>query len=402
MESAESIRTMERDIRSIYELLRTNQSAVGDDAMVLPTGNPSQEAQEAPSPPVSEIEEAVFTAKPANKAAALSAEAPAYAMQGQSIWQRDMVKYPLIFVFSFAFFYLFLNFGAVYTKISSKFKTDQPKPQTAGRVLGVSTPEYDAWIGKYFYRANNADALAPNNDFDGDGLTNYQEFLLKTNPIKKDTDDDTYGDGQEILNGYSPLTEGALSDSERQIIRDWDLQEINNRISYYATGMLQNKMAQSSSLPDISYNLDQPGELVIPKLSVKAPIIWTKKVEDFSRDLNNGLVHYPGTSLPGQAGVSYISGHSSTFIWNTSPYGQVLTRLNELNPGDEFFITVYQASGQKTDLRYVVTGKQEYQPDDQAQFVAYNETDSIVNLSTCWPIGSTARRYVVSGRLAGI
>ncbi len=41
-------------------------------------------------------------------------------------------------------------------------------------------------------------------DFDGDGLTNYEEMLLGTNPANWDTDGDTMNDGWEVMWGLNP------------------------------------------------------------------------------------------------------------------------------------------------------------------------------------------------------
>ena len=41
-------------------------------------------------------------------------------------------------------------------------------------------------------------------DTDGDGLTNFEEFLLGTNPVRWDTDGDTMNDGWEVLWGLNP------------------------------------------------------------------------------------------------------------------------------------------------------------------------------------------------------
>lgn len=48
-------------------------------------------------------------------------------------------------------------------------------------------------------------------DTDGDGLTDKEEInIWKSDPRKTDTDGDTFSDGQEIKNGYNPLGAGRL------------------------------------------------------------------------------------------------------------------------------------------------------------------------------------------------
>ncbi|MDP2933680.1 MAG: hypothetical protein Q8N81_06150, partial [bacterium] len=267
---------------------------------------------------VSAIEEGEFT--PKNEKANKSAKDEPGTLGRVSFFERDLVRYPLIFLVSFGFFYFILNFGAFSNKLAAYFNKEKPQSQTEGKVLGVATPDYNSWISKYFYQTNNADALSPNNDYDQDGLTNYQEFLLGTNPTKKDTDNDGYSDGQEVLNGYNPLYDGKLTRQQQDIIKDWDLRDVNDRISYFSRlafsssdpwlnplGDLPQGPVDpaSASGPAISYDLNTPGEISIPKINVKAPIVWSQSPDNFAKDLENGPIHYPGTSLPGQNGVSY-------------------------------------------------------------------------------------------------
>ena len=55
--------------------------------------------------------------------------------------------------------------------------------------------------------------LNPNEfDSDFDGLSDKLEIeKWKTDPLKKDTDGDGFGDGKEVLKGYNPLGPGKLS-----------------------------------------------------------------------------------------------------------------------------------------------------------------------------------------------
>src|SRR6185295_4994485 len=77
-------------------------------------------------------------------------------------------------------------------------------------------------------------------------------------------------------------------------------------------------------------NLDIPGRLEIPSLKINVPIIWSKDTNSFDKDLQSGVVHYPGTALPGQIGTTYISGHSSNYVWAKGSYNHVFTHLGDL------------------------------------------------------------------------
>lgn len=403
---------MIKEIKNVQDLLRMRKEALHlHEASNISSVSVSPDTLPA-ALTVSTIEEGEFTPKNEKVSKPVLTEA----IGRVSFFERDLVRYPLIFLVSFGFFYFVLNFGAFSNKLAAYFSKEQPQSQTEGKVLGVATPDYNSWISKYFYQTNNADALSPNNDYDQDGLTNYQEFLLGTNPTKKDTDNDGYSDGQEILNGYNPLYEGKLTGQQQDIIKDWNLQDISDRISYFSRlafsssnpwlnplGDLPQGPADPASAggPAISYDLNTPGEISIPKINVKAPIVWSQSPDNFAKDLENGPIHYPGTPLPGQNGVSYISAHSSNYVWSKSKYSFIFSRIDELSAGDEFFVTVNKTDGQPLTLRYIVTGKKEYKPDDQAQFEG-SGSESTVNLSTCWPLGSTARRFIVSGKMTGV
>jgi LPXTG-site transpeptidase (sortase) family protein len=54
-----------------------------------------------------------------------------------------------------------------------------------------------------------------------------------------------------------------------------------------------------------------------------------------SSDLDNGPGHYPGTVLPGQAGIATIMGHHTT-------YGAPFRHLTSLHPGDPISVTTDQ------------------------------------------------------------
>ncbi|MFA5886386.1 MAG: hypothetical protein WC863_01255 [Patescibacteria group bacterium] len=53
-----------------------------------------------------------------------------------------------------------------------------------------------------------------NIDSDSDGLTDYQEVnVYQTDPLNRDSDGDSYSDGEEVKNGYDPKGPGKLASS---------------------------------------------------------------------------------------------------------------------------------------------------------------------------------------------
>jgi sortase (surface protein transpeptidase) len=84
-------------------------------------------------------------------------------------------------------------------------------------------------------------------------------------------------------------------------------------------------------------------------------------------------------------------------LWDKSPYKQIFAILGQVKDGTSFSITAQQKDGKKVVYHYVVDHRGEFAADDQAQFIS--TADSIVALSTCWPVGTTDRRLVLFGKL---
>ncbi len=140
--------------------------------------------------------------------------------------------------------------------------------------------------------------------------------------------------------------------------------------------------------------------LIIPKLNLNVPLVqpsvasllaedWTKVEEDIQEGLAEGVVHYPGTARPGQAGNFFVTGHSSYYPWAPGQYKTVFARLHLLEPGDEYY--VYYGGD---EYRYVVQSKTEVKPSNVD--VLDQPTDKrISTLMTCTPVGTTLRRLIL-------
>jgi LPXTG-site transpeptidase (sortase) family protein len=300
---------------------------------------------------------------------------------------RGLLIYPLIFLLAFAFFFIVLNFSSVWSQIEGWFS----KPQ-AETILGVDSAAYYKWISNYFYAVGDSKLLEPANDLDKDGLSNQDEFIMRTNPIVADSDGDGFTDGIEVINTANPWGSGQMTKSQKQLAEKLNLILINNRLSYNVS---QNHGVIAGSKIS-NYDLEKPGRLSIPRLKLQVPLVWSKDQADFDNDLTKGVIHYPGTAYPGEPGVIYVSGHSSDYIWKKDPMHDVFSKLNYLAPGDDVYIDVYGKDGKVYNFRYQVSGSNTYKPDDQGQFVDNNANVSKLNLSTCWPIGTQRDRLVVT------
>jgi sortase A len=140
------------------------------------------------------------------------------------------------------------------------------------------------------------------------------------------------------------------------------------------------------SIPDTD-EVNLPDSIIIPKINVDAPIIWQVEDKDILSKLDEGVVHFKGTALPNEIGNTVLTGHSSSYPWKKTKYGQVFSLLGKLEPNDEIII-VYN----KKRYAYKVDKKEIVSPQDvQVLTTQYSK----LTLITCWPIGTTLKRLVV-------
>jgi LPXTG-site transpeptidase (sortase) family protein len=138
----------------------------------------------------------------------------------------------------------------------------------------------------------------------------------------------------------------------------------------------------------IEYTLD------IPSLEIS-----NAKVRVGGSDLNQSLIHYPGTGLPGQLGAPVIFGHSVLRQFynpsenNSRRYNSIFSKIMTLEKGDKIFLTY-----ENVKYTYVVQGKTEVKADDT--FILAQRVDvRQLKLVTCVPEGTTLRRGVITAQL---
>jgi LPXTG-site transpeptidase (sortase) family protein len=139
-------------------------------------------------------------------------------------------------------------------------------------------------------------------------------------------------------------------------------------------------------------------ELVIPKIAVRAPIIWDSSFEEsvMLENLRSGVVHYGGTDRPSRdRGNVFITGHSSYYWWDSGRYKTVFALLDKLVAGDQVALT-YQGDV----YVYEVTRSVVVKP-TAIEVLASTETPQL-SLMTCTPVGTSLNRLVVVSRLIGV
>ncbi len=329
---------------------------------------------------------------------------------------KKIIKFAILGIIFAGLIFYFLNFGfsGIRSLVCNSFcqKTAEQKEET-------EIPSY--WLKKYGITINSPADL--NADIDGDGLTLKEEYKYFTNPLDPDTDKDGYNDGKEVRDGYNPLGEGkmdmdgdglpdkweeenGLSTEQNDYDADPDGDGLPNYLEYaHRTNPLKAD-TDGDGYDDLheiknGYDPDAPGdarpqfEVIIKKINVSAPIIWSKTSveDDMLEDLKKGVVLFPKTGVPGQSGNAVISGHSSNYIWIKGKYNYVFRKLNNLSVGDKIDIRVTQHNGQVFDYNYIVTKKDVVTADSDEIFESKKQP--AITLVTCWPLGTNWKRLMV-------
>lgn len=125
------------------------------------------------------------------------------------------------------------------------------------------------------------------------------------------------------------------------------------------------------------------GYLEIPKISVSLAI-YHSVGEEF---LRNGVGHMKGTSVPvgGDGTHAVLAGHRGL------PSAKLFTDLDQMEPGDVFYIHVLDET-----FQYTVDEISVVEPKDVSQ-ISIEEGEDYVTLVTCTPYGINSHRLLVRG-----
>ncbi len=187
-----------------------------------------------------------------------------------------------------------------------------------------------------------------------------------------------------------PSIEGGVDAENKQVAETLNASESENDAGRERGELL-------SFLPPVG---PPENRVLIPKLGLNVPLVepsteallrqdWPQVETDIQHALEKGVVHYPGTARPGQAGNFFITGHSSYYPWAAGDYKNVFARLHSLDVGDEYWVYF---RGDKH--RYIVREKKEVLPSD-ITVLDQPENKRISTLMTCTPVGTTLRRLIV-------
>ena len=160
------------------------------------------------------------------------------------------------------------------------------------------------------------------------------------------------------------------------------------------TNILGVSIETKDNFPALISNLKRSSAAVYQQFSLKISKINLKETSVFveSNDLTKGLVHLPGTALPGERGNVFISGHSAlSRFWSTDAY---FAKLPGIKIGDEIEV---EAAG--SNFTYKVIEIKTINPNDISVINPPEKSGRYITLMTCVPPGLNFKRLIVLGKM---
>ncbi len=242
--------------------------------------------------------------------------------------------------------------------------------------------------------------------------TTAEKRTLKT--ILKDAGHQIVASAVILLIGFTLMNYSALSKiaiSKFHKITGTEQASPLNKITEVKTTVYNKEILQSSSdpavqkrqIPELNLAISpNDNRIIIPRIDQNIPIAnvsseslikhdWEALEDEMQEALRDGVVHYPGTSFPGQTGNVVITGHSSYFPWDPGRFKDVFALLHDVVVGDR--LVIYY---QQDKYLYEVMGKDIVMPKDID--VLKQTPNEQLTLITCTPIGTNLKRLIVTAK----
>lgn len=157
-------------------------------------------------------------------------------------------------------------------------------------------------------------------------------------------------------------------------------------------------------IPPLNIEVYPPDmRIVIPRINQNVPVVgvkndnliarkWQDLEADIQKALRNGVIHYPGTALPGENGNVVLTGHSSYYTWDPGRFKDVFALLHDVKEGDKVVIYFNQRK-----YTYEISNIKVVLPKD-VDVLGPADTEQLT-LITCTPIGTNLKRLIVHAKL---
>lgn len=163
------------------------------------------------------------------------------------------------------------------------------------------------------------------------------------------------------------------------------------------SGILSNFAQRDSQINNASQLnwTDKENSLEIPKIGVSVPLVIIEDSikRDFNNGLDEGVILFPDSAFPGQAGQTIILGHSAPENWPKTRYDWVFSQLNNLEEKDEINFYFDHQKYTYSVKRKFFLGRGEEISD------ALTNSENTLLLISCWPPGQDLKRIIVESTL---
>jgi LPXTG-site transpeptidase (sortase) family protein len=136
--------------------------------------------------------------------------------------------------------------------------------------------------------------------------------------------------------------------------------------------------------------------LEIPKISIAVPIIFSQSanLSLLKKDLDEGVVYYPGSVLPGEKGDIVILGHSAPAGWPKIKYDWVFSDIDKLVEGDNIMVDLNNRQYTFIVRKTTIIKRGQSVPKDLS-----SAENNVLTLVSCWPPGKDYQRIAVQAVL---
>ena len=184
---------------------------------------------------------------------------------------------------------------------------------------------------------------------------------------------------------------------KKEILKKIASEDKNTEKSKYSIKKLASGVSKADFKLDIEIT-PYENRIIIPKIWKNIPMLdiknqtitWPKELENiFMKELENGIIRYPGSTKPWKEWNTFVFWHSSNFPWIKWDYNDVFSLLDNVSYGDEIIMYYDQKK-----YVYKIKEKKVITPWDVEILKRDNKKDELT-LMTCWPIWTTLNRLIV-------
>lgn len=204
-----------------------------------------------------------------------------------------------------------------------------------------------------------------------------------------------------IMNKFGLLKPAAEEEIDEQFPNEEQLPTTDDQQELM--DLSKDPEVQKTQIPPLALNVAPPDtRIIIPRISKNVPVVtvsseallnrdWVRLEQEIQEALQDGVVHYPSTAFPDEAGNTVITGHSSYFPWDPGRFKDVFALLHDVQVGDK----IYMYYNQKR-YDYEVYETKVVLP-SQVEVLTQDGEDKLT-LITCTPVGTNLKRLVVTAR----